>query len=93
MYLNFEVFWSYDDFVKTYPINGCDSFEKSLEIHFINGVEIFNDGLNAYSLFKDKCENGETITLQDKEKVDIAEVKCMDKVQDLKPYLKLEVQL
>jgi hypothetical protein len=85
-------FSSYDDFVKTYPIDGCKSFEQSMEIQFIGGVEIFSDGLNAYSLFKDKCENGETVALQDKEKLDVAKMKCLEKVQNLKPYMKLQAQ-
>jgi len=86
-------FISYGDFVKTYPIDDCKSFEQSMEIQFIDGVEIFNDGLNAYSLFKDKCENGETVALQDKGKFDVAELKCLEKVQNLKPYMKLQAQL
>lgn len=86
-------FSSYDDFVKTYPIDGCKSFEQSMEIQFVGGLEIFNDGMNAYNLFKDKCENGEMVTLQDKEKVDVAEVECLEKVQNSKPYMKLQAQL
>lgn len=85
-------FSSYDDFVKTYPIEGCKSFEQSMEIQFVSGVAIFNDGINAYSLFKDKCDNGETVSLQDREKVNVAEMKCLGQVQDLKPYLKLQAQ-
>ncbi|MDC8832588.1 hypothetical protein [Alteromonas gilva] len=86
-------FSSYDDFLITYPIEGCKSFEQSMEIQFVDGLEIFNNGINAYSLFKDKCENGETVTLQDREKVTVAELKCLEPVQDLKPYMKLQAQL
>lgn len=84
---------SYDDFVKTYPMDSCKSFEQSKEIQFVDGLEIFKDGLNAYSLFKDKCDNGETVTLQNKEKVNVAKMKCLEKVENLKPYMKLQAQL
>ena len=37
------------------------SFEQSMEIQFVGGLEILNDGMNAYNMFKDKCENGEMV--------------------------------
>ena len=83
-------FSSYDDYVKTYPLDGCKSFEHGMEVQFINGVEVFNDGLNAYASFKAKCENNETVTLQDRAKVDVAKIRCLEKVQSLKPYMKLQ---
>jgi len=86
-------FSSYDDYVKTYPIDGCNSFEQSMEIQFVGGQEIFNDGLNAYDSFKEKCDKAETVLLQDRKKVNIAELKCLEKVQESKPYMKLQAHL
>lgn len=86
-------FSSYDDYVKTYPIDGCNSFGQSMEIQFVGGLDIFSDGLNAYNSFRAKCENAETVLLQDRNKFDVAEIKCLEKVQGSKPYLNFQTQL
>lgn len=86
-------FSSYDDFVKTYPMEGCKSFARSMEVQYVDGLEIFNDGVNAYNLFKSRCEKGGTVTLQNREKVNVAELHCLEKVKELKPYIKLKTKL
>ncbi|MBU3005447.1 hypothetical protein [Paraglaciecola arctica] len=85
-------FSSNDDYIKTYPIEGCSSFEQTMEVQFVDGLEILHDGLNAYDSFKAKCENAARVTLQDSNKVVVAKLKCLEKVQNAKPYLKFHPQ-
>ena len=84
-------FSSYYDYLTTYPIEGCDTFGQSLEIQFVNGVQIFKDGLNAYNMLKKHCEKGATVTLQNRQKVDVAKIRCLGTVQSAKPYMELKV--
>ncbi len=88
-------FSTYDDYIETYPIDNCDGdvFNQTMKIQFVEGKDILADGLSAYNLFKTKCQQGGSVTLQDKEKVDVAQLKCLDKVQNPKPYMKLQAQL
>jgi len=86
-------FNSYDDYVKTYPIDGCNSFKQSIEIQFVGGFDIFRDGLNAYNLLREKCDNAETVLFQDRKKVDVAEIQCLETIKSSKPYMKLQAQL
>ncbi|GLR70425.1 hypothetical protein [Agaribacter marinus] len=81
-----------DDYIKTYPIKSCNAFKQGMVIKFVDGVEILRDGLNAYNSFREKCEKAETVLLQDMKKVALAEVKCLDKINEYLPYLKLQQQ-
>ncbi|NVK54272.1 MAG: hypothetical protein HWE26_01550 [Alteromonadaceae bacterium] len=85
-------FTRYDDYLKTYPLDGCSAFEQSMEVQFVDGSDIFKEGISVYRSFEAKCERGEGITLQDRNKKTVAEIKCLAQTQRLKPYLTLEAQ-
>ena len=86
-------FSSYDDYVKTYPIDGCESFTKSMEIQFLDGFDIFREGLSAYNSFKAKCISDKTILLQDRKKEIVGKLKCLQTVEDVKPYMTFKTAL
>ncbi len=62
-------------------------------LQYINGLDIFREGIDAYNLFRKKCQNERVITLQDKESANIAELKCLHKVPRIKPYIAFETRL
>lgn len=82
-------FSSYDDYVKTYPIESCKAFEKSLEIQYVDDVDLYKDGIAAYQLFREKCANNHNIVLKNKAKQPAAEISCLRVPQEINPYLKL----
>ena len=86
-------FSTYDDYIETYPMDNCDSdvFSQNMNIQFVEGKDILADGLTAYNLFKAKCQQGEAVTLQDRNNKNIAEISCLKQVPSIKPYLKLSM--
>jgi len=84
---------SYDDYIKTYPLDKCKAFEHSAEIQYVNGFDIFLKGVDAYNLFREKCDQKGSVSLQDKEKINIVEVECLREVQKVKPYMRLKSNL
>lgn len=85
-------FSSYEEYVETYPIDGCKVFEQGMKVQFVDGLDIFQDGVNAYQLFKEKCDKGESVTLQNREKVAVAQLECIRKVQSAQPYMMLQMR-
>ena len=85
-------FRSFSDYIKTDPVENCKGFEKSAEIQFIDGLEIFNEGIAAYNAFKNKCQSSDMISLQDRNKALIIELPCLDEVPSIQPYLEFEVK-
>lgn len=84
-------FSTYHDYIKTYPITGCEAFAQSMEVQFINGHHILNQGLAAYDSFKRACEKGGLVQLQNREKVSLAEINCQEAVPEILPYIKFEM--
>ena len=78
----------YDDFAQLYPVAGCKPFEKTLEVRYMEDIDIRLDGITAYTLFREKCEKREKVKLKNRKKVLVAEVQCLEKVAPLEPYLK-----
>jgi len=85
-------FSSYDDYIETYAIEGCKAFENSSEIQYLSGYDIFLEGIDAYNFFREKCELKSTVKLQNRQKVDIAEIACLSEVPSVAPYLKFETR-
>lgn len=82
-------FNSYDDYVSTFPIESCVAFAKSMEIQYVENTDIFQQGIAAYKLFRDKCANNSSITLQNRAKQTIAEVSCLSVPKNISRYLRL----
>jgi hypothetical protein len=83
----------YEKHVKTYPIKACDAFEHGMEIQYINGLDIFTEGIDAYNLFRNKCESKGSVSLQNREKTDITEIKCLREVPKIEPYMTFQTRL
>lgn len=85
-------FSSYDDYVKTYPIESCKAFEKSLEIQYVDDLDIYKEGITAYRLFREKCANNHNIVLKNKAKQPEAEISCLTVPKEISSYLKLSTK-
>ncbi|NQZ22977.1 MAG: hypothetical protein HRT53_13090 [Colwellia sp.] len=83
-------FSSYDDYVKTYPMDKCKTFQHSAEIQYVAGLDIFRQGIDAYNLFREKCQQKGTVSLQNREKVNIVEIECLREVAKVESYLRFE---
>lgn len=90
MHCNGVSFSSYDDYIETYPLDSCEHFGKQANIQFVDGLDIFKDGIAAYNSFRLKCEENGLIELQNREKVKVAEVKCLRSVPKVEPYMRFE---
>lgn len=90
MHCNGVSFSSHDDYIETYPLDGCKHFSKPANIQFVDGLDIFKNGIAAYNSFRLKCEENELIELQNREKVKVAEVKCLRSVPKVGPYMRFE---
>lgn len=82
-------FNSYDDYVSTFPIESCPIFATSMEIQYVENTDIFQQGIAAYTLFRDKCANNSSITLQNRAKHTVAEVSCLSVPKNISRYLRL----
>lgn len=82
-------FSSYDDYVKTYPIESCKAFEKSIEIQYVDDLDLYKDGIAAYQLFGEKCASNGKVVLKNKAKQPEAEISCLRVPQEISPYLRL----
>jgi len=85
-------FSSYDNYIKTYPIAACSAFEQSIEVQYIDGFDIFDEGIDAYNLFRNKCENKNTVSLQNREKSKTIEIACLRKVPKVEPFMKFQMK-
>ncbi|MEJ6476627.1 hypothetical protein [Pseudoalteromonas piscicida] len=82
-------FNTYDDYIKTYPIDNCKAFEQEMEIHFINGIDLLRSGVAAYQAFKNKCAAGEQVILENRTGRPVARIDCIKQVIAPDPYIKL----
>ncbi len=80
---------SYDDYLKTYPIESCKAFEKSYEIQYVGNFDIYKEGIAAYQLFRESCVNKRSIVLKNRAKQTEAEISCLSIPQNISPYMKL----
>ncbi|SNY53844.1 hypothetical protein SAMN06297280_2471 [Arsukibacterium tuosuense] len=80
---------SYDDYLKTYPIESCKAFEKSYEIQYVGNFDIYKEGIAAYQLFRESCENNHNIVLKNRAKQPMAEISCLSIPRHISPYMKL----
>lgn len=85
-------FSSYNDYLKTYPIEGCGAFEVGMEIQFLDGLDILHEGIDAYNLFTKKCASNGTVSLQNREKEKILDLECTRNVPILEPYMRFEIK-
>ncbi|KJY92494.1 hypothetical protein CWB89_12175 [Pseudoalteromonas piscicida] len=82
----------YDDYIKTYPIENCKVFDHDMEIQFVDGVDLLKNGGSAYQAFKAKCQRGGVVNFADRAKQPVAQIRCLDQVGALTPYIKLTTE-
>ncbi len=93
MHCNGVSFNSYYDYIETYPMKACNTFEQSMDVQFIGGLDIFAEGIDAYNLFRKQCESKGSVSLQNREKANVIEIQCLREVPRIKPYIRFQTNL
>ncbi|WP_440906231.1 hypothetical protein ACMZOO_08375 [Catenovulum sp. SX2] len=90
MHCNGSVSYStYNDYIESLPIRGCQQFQQTMEIRFIAGIDIYADGIQAYQYAQQQCANKQAVLLQDRNKNSLVNMPCSSEMSDVVPYLKL----
>lgn len=82
----------YDDYIHTQAMNSCEPFSERVEIQYMEGIDILKNGIEAYTLFRQKCENKEKVSFQNRAKTHVLELQCLKSVPVIKPRLNFNIQ-
>lgn len=63
-----------------------------MDIQYVDGLDVFQEGIDVYNSFRKKCGNKDTVIFKDREKAKLIEIQCLHQVPIIEPYLRFEAK-